>query len=83
MENFKYLRVFKMAGIAPYEGNEICSRVTKSTLDRLTRVGFDRRAVKPVLQEAETMQGGITDENVNAILENQNLMLSIISSYCQ
>lgn len=83
MENFKYLRVFKMAGIDPCEGNIICSLLAESTLNKLTKVGFDRRAIKPVLQEAKTMQGGITDENVNAILKNQNLMISIISRYCQ
>lgn len=83
MDNFKYLRVFKMAGIDLYEGNIICSLLSESTLDRLTKEGFDIRAIEPVLKEAETMQGGITDDNIDAILKNENLMLSIISRYCQ
>ena len=48
MENFKYLRVFKLAGIEPYEGDKICSLLSSQTLDRLTIVGFDRRLVKPL-----------------------------------
>lgn len=72
-----------MAGIAPHEGNIICSLLSESMLDRLTKIGFDRRAIRPVLQEAESMQGGINDENINAILKNQNLMISIISRYCR
>ena len=83
MENLKYLRVFKMAGITPYEGEIICSLLSESTLDKLTRVGFKRNAIKPVIQEAQNMQGGITDENIEKILKNQNLMCSIISKYCQ
>lgn len=83
VENFKYLSVFRMAGIDLYYGNIICSLLSESTLDRLTKKGFDRRAIRPVLREAESMQGGITDENINAILKNQNLMISIISRCCR
>lgn len=81
MENNEYLRFFKMAGIAPREGNILCSLLTEPTLDKLTQVGFDGKAVKPVLQEAATMSGGITDKNINTILENPKLMISIMSGY--
>lgn len=83
MKNFKYLRVFKMANIRPDYGERICSLLGEETLDRLTRRGFHMNAIKPVLEKAEVMQGGITDKNVNAVLNNQNLMLSIIKKYCQ
>lgn len=83
LKNIKYLRVFKIAGIAPYDGEVVCSLLSESTLDKLTRVGFHRGAIKPVLQEAQNMQGGINDENINKILKNQNLMTSIISKHCQ
>lgn len=72
-----------MAGITPHEGEIICLLLSESTLDKLTRVGFKRKVIKPVLQEAQDMQGGITDENIDKILKNQNLMVSIISKHCQ
>lgn len=83
MENFKYLRVFKMAGIEPYEGNEICSLLSSQILDRLTKVGFDRRLIKPILQKAKDMQGGINDENIDLILKDQDLVVSLIQKYCK
>lgn len=83
MKNIEYLMVFKIAGIRPDYGERICSLLSEETLNRLTRVGFHRNAIRPVLEKAESMQCGITDKNVNAILNNQNLMLSIIKKYCQ
>ena len=83
MEHSEYLSFFKMAGIAPREGNIICSLLTEPTLDKLIQVGLDGKAVKPVLREAATMPDGITDKNVNTILENTRLMLSIMSVYYQ
>ena len=83
MENNEYLRFFKMAGIAPREGNIICSLLTEPTLDKLIQVGLDGKAVKPVLREAATMPDGFTDKNVNTILKNPGLMLSIMSVYYQ
>lgn len=72
-----------MAGIAHREGNIICSLLTELTLDKLTQVGFDGKAVKPILQEAATMSGGIMDKSVNMILKNPRLMISIMSVYYQ
>ena len=83
MENNEYLRFFKMAGSAPREGNIIYSLLTEPTLDKLIQVGLDGKAVKPVLREAATMLGGITDKNVNTILKNPRLMISLMSVYYQ
>lgn len=83
IDNFKYLRVFKMADIPPDEGTKICSFLTNQTLDRLTKKGFDRRIIKPVIQKAECMQGGINDKNVNLILDDANLIISMMAIYCR
>ena len=83
MKNIEYLKVLKIAGIRPDYGERLCSLLGKETLDKLTKVGFHRSAIRPVLENAEAMQGGITDKNVNAVLNNQNLMSSIIKDYCQ
>ena len=78
-----YLSVLKIAGISPDEGEIICSLLNIKTLDRLTKVGFDRMLIKPILQEAANMEGGINDENVNLLLDDQNLVTSMIQRYCR
>ena len=34
IDNFKYLRIFKMADIQPDDSTKICSFLTNQTLDR-------------------------------------------------
>ena len=51
MENNEYLRFFKMAGIAPREGNIICSLLTEPTLEKLIDLGLVGKAVNAVLRD--------------------------------
>ena len=83
MKNLKYLSVFKKAKITLDAGDRICSLLSKSTLDRLTKKGFDRRLIKPVLESASVMSGGINDENVNSILNDINVIASMKKNYCK
>ena len=72
-----------MAGIEADEGEIICSLLNTETLDRLTKVGFDRRLIKPILREAENMQDGINDKNIDLLLNDQNFVVSMIQKYCR
>lgn len=83
MENAKYLRVFKMAKIDLQDADRICSFLSKDTLERLTKVGIDRRIIKPILEKANRMQNGITDENINALLDDPNFIISLKMKYCR
>ena len=83
MDEMKYLRVFKIAKIPPNIGSKICSCLTEQTLERLTKVGMERALIKPILEKAENMQGGINDENVNSILNDVNLITSMMAVYCK
>lgn len=84
MENFEYLMAFKMAGIAPHDGNKICSILSTQTLNRLAgKEKLDRRIIRPILEKAATMSGGINDENVNSILNDANTIISMIATYCR
>lgn len=83
MENFRYLRVFKMAGIDLQRGEMICSLLSDTVLDRLTKRDKDMRLIAPILRDAEEMRGGITDDNINALLDNQNYISSLICRYCR
>ena len=81
MENFEYLIAFKMAGIAPHDGSKICSIFNDQILNRLAGKGkLDRRIIRPILEEAVTMSGGINDENVTSILDDINTITSMIAA---
>lgn len=79
----KYLRVFKMAGIEPDRGYAICLCLSEQTLDKLIINGMDRRIIKPILQKASNMPDGINDENVNMILNDLNVITSLMAVYCK
>lgn len=78
-----YMRIFKIAGINLQFANEICKILSDETLDRITRVGFDRRLIKPVIEKALFYDGGINDENINAIMNNQDLIIRMKFQYCK
>ena len=67
MDNAKYLRVLKIAQIPMEVASVICSALSEETLNRITKVGFDRRY----------MSDGLCDENVNEILNDPNKMSEI------
>lgn len=77
-----YMRIFKIAGINLQFANEICNILSDETLDRITKVGFDRRLIKPVIEKAYFYDGGINDENINAIMDNQDLIIRMKLQYC-
>lgn len=83
IENAKYLRVMKMAQIDLQYADDVCSKLSKKTLDRLTKVGFDRRLIAPILNKASYMKNGINDENVNVILDDQNAIIAMMRKYCE
>lgn len=45
MDNAKYLRVLKIAQIPMEVASVICSALSEETLNRITKVGFDRRYI--------------------------------------
>lgn len=45
MENAKYLRVLKMAQIPMEMASVMCNALSEETLNRITKVGFDRRYI--------------------------------------
>ena len=77
MDNAKYLRVLKIAQIPMEVASVICSALSEETLNRITRVGFDRRYIYPVIELAAVMSDGLCDENVNEILNDPNKMSEI------
>ena len=77
MDNAKYLRVLKIAQIPMEVASVICSALSEETLNRITKVGFDRRYIKPVIRLAKVIPGGLCDENINKILNDPNKMLEI------
>lgn len=84
MQNSEYLMAFKMAGIEPYKGSKICSLLSEQTLNRLAGKGkMQRSLIKPILERASVMSGGINDENVNSILNDTNAITSLMSIYCK
>lgn len=84
MGNYEYLMTFKMAGIEPNDGSKICSILSDQTLNRLAGKGkLDRRIIIPILETAASMSGGINDENVNSILNDANVITSMIAAYCR
>ena len=78
-----YMRIFKIAGINLSFAYEVCNILSAETLDRITRVGFDRRLIKPVIEKALLFDGGINDENINAIMDNQDLIIRMKLKYCK
>ena len=74
MDNAKYLRVLKIAQIPMEVASVICSALSEETLNRITKVGFDRRYIYPVIELAAVMSDGLCDENVNEILNDPKKM---------
>lgn len=72
-----------MAGIQLDIGEIICSQLNEHNLERLTRCGFDRRIIKPILQIAKDRYDEISDYSVEQILNDQNLITSLVAKYCQ
>lgn len=77
MENIKYLRVLKIAQIPMEVASIICNTLSEETLNRITKVGFDRRYIYPVIKFAAVMPDGLCDKNINEILNDPNKMSEI------
>lgn len=77
MENIKYLRVLKIAQIPMEVASVICNTLSEETLNRITKVGFDRRYIYPVIKFAAVMPDGLCDKNINEILNDPNKMSEI------
>lgn len=74
----QYLRILKIAGIPPDKGQQICNSLDEKTIKRFTKVGFQRSIIAPILEEALRMNGGINDNNVNMLLDNQNFIIKLM-----
>ena len=83
MENFQYLRVIKRSQIPLEVGEQICSLLSKETLDRLFLKFEDTRLIKPILDMAKKMPNGINDDNINAILDDSNAVTRLMAIYCK
>ena len=73
----KYLRILKRGNILPETGYKICKSLSEETLDRLTSPNFHNALIKPVLEKAGSMEGGICDANVNSILSDPNIIIKM------
>ena len=78
---FNYLSVLQQAGITPDIGEQICNILSDETLKKLTRIGVDRRIINPLLCDAA--KRGLSDESVNALLDDTNYICSLISTYAK
>lgn len=80
--NFKYLRVLKRAKVDLQMASIICQVLSDDTLERLThKNGIHIDIIVPILNKAEQMYGRISDESVNAILDNQNEITKMMTLY--
>lgn len=80
--NFKYLRVLKRAKVDLQMASIICQVLSDDTLERLThKNGIHIDLIVPILNKAEHMYGRISDESVNAILDNQNEITKMMTLY--
>lgn len=80
--NFKYLRVLKRAKVDLQMASIICQVLSDDTLERLThKNGIHSDLIVPILNKAEHMYGRISDESVNAILDNQNEITKMMTLY--
>ena len=80
--NFKYLRVLKRAKVDLQMTSIICQVLSDDTLERLThKNGIHIDLIVPILNKAEHMYGRISDESVNAILDNQNEITKMMTLY--
>lgn len=60
----------------------ICQVLSDDTLERLThKNGIHIDLIVPILNKAEQMYGRISDESVNAILDNQNEITKMMTLY--
>lgn len=80
--NFKYLRVLKRAKVDLQMASIICQVLSDDTLERLThKNGIYIDLIVPILNKVEQMYGRISDESVNAILDNQNEITKMMTLY--
>ncbi len=82
----RYLLVYKQAGIQPYEAERYINDLREETIDTITKRGFDRRLIKPIMNAAsEDMKENPElefDQAVNEILSNKNRMMAFMRRYC-
>lgn len=76
------LKLLRGAKIPIYRINTISS-LNKETIDRLAEEGRDRRTINPLLDWADKMNGGITDDNVNELLDDDYFTSKLIEWYCK
>ncbi len=80
--NTQQLMAFKMAGIEPDESIRLCNDLSEEIISRLTAKGkLDRRLIKSILSIALN-NGGINDDNIERILNDWNLIVSLKKEYC-
>lgn len=82
----RYQLVYKQAGIQPEESVRYINDLKEETLDFITKRGFDRRIIKPIMNAAlEDMRENPEmefDQAVNDILNNKNRMMAFMKRYC-
>lgn len=59
------------------EADILCRELDKDTLDRLTKEGFDRRLIKPLIDAALIKNGIITGESINELMDDSNFMIAL------
>lgn len=80
----KYLRVFKMTSLGIERGEEICRILEESTLERLTKVGVDRRIIGPIIDKAIGMDSRANlDERINTIMNDRDSIIRLMGMYCK
>lgn len=84
MDNkMNYMRIFKIAGVDLALAYKLCDELSEQTLNRLTRVGFHRSLIKPILEKALFDEGQITDTKINEIMNDQDLIIAMMQRYCK
>ncbi len=82
----RYQLVFKQAGIQPDESERYIIDLKEQTLNFITKRGFDRRLIKPImnaaLKDMEESPETDFDQAVNNILNNKNRMMAFMQRYC-
>lgn len=91
IETYFYL-AFRQAGITQEDAERIINLLSTKTLRRITQNGFDRKLIRPILREAESLinesdgddnQGSMNLETaVNQVLNNKKEMFTLMKEYC-
>ena len=83
VNKMNYMRILKIAGIDLAFADRVCNTLSEETLNRLTKVGFDRRLIVPILRMAISDDGQISETKINQIMDDQDLIIAMMQRYCK